>query len=63
MLVLSQSLSSGPIHLTNKNTNEHIEIQLLSVSKGQIRIGFTASDNIEILRDKLYWNQEGDNND
>ncbi len=63
MLVLSMNLNSGPIHLTDKTTNEHTEIQLLGISKGQIRIGFSASDNIEILRDKLYWTQEDQGNE
>ena len=54
MLVLTAKISDGPIHFIDKNTGEHIEVQLLGIKQGQIRLGFSASDNIDILRDVLY---------
>ena len=53
-LVLSQRTSDGPIHFIDQNTGEHIEIQLIDLDYGKARFAITASDNIEILRDKLY---------
>lgn len=54
MLVLTAKISDGPIHFIDKTTGEHIEVQLLGIKQGQVRLGFSASDNIDILRDVLY---------
>lgn len=54
MLVLTKKISDGPIHFIDKTTGEHIEVQLLGIKQGQVRLGFSASDNIDILRDVLY---------
>lgn len=54
MLVLTIDLKKGPIHCVDTSTGEHVEIQLLGVSNSQARLGFTASDNVEIDRDVIY---------
>jgi carbon storage regulator CsrA len=36
------------------NTGEHIEVNVIGVSGGQVRIAIKASDNIEVQRDVIY---------
>ena len=62
-LVLTQKASDGPIHFIDKDTGEHIEIQLIQVDYGKARYAITASDNIEILRDVLYQRQQEQNDE
>jgi len=50
----------GPVHLTDKDTGQKIEVEVLAVKGQSVRVGFTAPDNIEILRDNLYWRQKND---
>jgi len=60
MLILTMSNYVGPVHLTDKDTGQKIEIEVLAVKGQSVRVGFTAPDNIEILRDNLYWRQKND---
>jgi len=54
-LVLTQrALIDGPIHLTDVETGEHIEITTVQADRGQARLSIKASDNIEIQRDVIY---------
>ncbi len=59
MLVLTIKEMDGPIHLRDKTTGEHIKISLIESPRGSARLGFDASDNIEVLRDKL-WRAQND---
>ena len=54
MLVLSARTFDGPIILTDKTTGEHIEVQVLAPENMQVRLGFSASDNIDIHRYSVY---------
>jgi len=53
MLILTMSNYGGP-------AGQKIEIEVLAVKGQSVRVGFTAPDNIEILRDNLYWRQKND---
>ncbi len=57
MLILSITTTDGPIHLFDKTTGEHIELRYLG-GHGQARLGFTASKNIDIQRDKIFQAKE-----
>jgi len=62
MLILSQSIHDGSIHLTVEPTGEHIEIKILGIKDRQVRWGLDAPDNVTILRDKLFQEQENGGN-
>lgn len=47
----------GPIHVLDRNTQEEMEIGV-TIEQGQVKLSFTAAENITILRDKVYWNKE-----
>jgi carbon storage regulator CsrA len=53
-LVLTQRIQDGPFHFEDINTGEHIEVNVIGVSGGQVRIAIKASDNIEVQRDVIY---------
>jgi len=44
----------GPIHCINNHTGEEMTIEVLQIRGNQVRISFTASNNITILRDSVY---------
>jgi len=54
MLILTAAIKDGPIHLIDETTGEHMEISVLGVKGLQVRLGFSGSSNIKILRDVLY---------
>lgn len=62
MLILSQSVKDGPFHITIEPSGEHIEIDILSIQGQQARVGLTMPDNVTVLRDKLYQDNEDGGN-
>jgi len=58
MLILTQTIHDGSIHLTIEPTGEHIELKILGIKNSQVRWGLEAPDNVTILRDKLYLENE-----
>ena len=61
MLILSQSVRDGAFHIIIEPSGEHIEIDILSIQGQQARVGFTMPDNVTVLRDKIYENQDRGN--
>jgi len=62
MLILSQNIHDGSIHLTIEPTGEHIEIKILGIKDRVVRWGLDAPDNVTILRDKLFQDKENGGN-
>ena len=44
----------GPIHLIDKITGKHGTIDVVNVNSNRVRIAFGLPDNVTILRDKVY---------
>tara|TARA_R110002020_G_scaffold291968_1_gene507361 strand:+ start:1166 stop:1351 length:186 start_codon:yes stop_codon:yes gene_type:complete len=54
MLILTVRVTDGPIWLINEDTGQEVQVNLLDVKGSQLKLGFTADQNISILRDKIY---------
>lgn len=54
-LVLTQNVGrDGCIHITNKETGEHMTIDVVDIQGRQARIAFNFPDNYSIQRDVIY---------
>lgn len=52
-LILSQSTVSGPVHIMVGDVE--ILVDVASIGRHQVKLSYTAPDDVVILRDKLYW--------
>ena len=48
----------GPIHMINNDTGEKMTIEVLQIRGNQCKLSFKASNNITILRDSVYKDQQ-----
>jgi len=60
MLILTVK-RNDPIRIINLDTGEVSLVEVLSNDHGQYRVGISAPDNYNILRDKVYKKQEQKN--
>ncbi len=56
-LILTSRPIDGPIWLIDEDTGQETQINVIAVEGQQVRLMFTAEDNITILRDKIYKEQ------
>lgn len=52
MLVLTQKLTDGPVHLLVGDIE--ILVDVLEIKGNQIKLGYTAPKEVTILRDKVF---------
>ena len=59
-LQLTQSPTSGPVHLQVGDIE--ILVDIMTIGSHQVKVSYTAPDDVVILRDKIYWEDQDDVN-
>ena len=60
MLILTGRPSDGPFHYIDDDTGVESTIEVLKISGNQVVLGFNIPDNVTILRDKVYQEEDND---